>query len=304
MVGFAFAILIPPPRVFAQIGCGTILTTSTTLTSDIGPCVGPGLILGSNGITLDCAGRTVTGSATAEIGSSGIDLSGRTGDAVKNCTVSSFHDGFLLSGSTSNTLSGNTASGNTHDGFNIASSSTKNTLTGNTAGTFNGNCGIDLSSSNSNTFMSNTANSNVVAGFCLSSSNSNTLTRNTAKVNPSGFLLSSSSSNTLTGNTANDNTGTSTSPGAGFYLVSFSSMNVLRTNAAVGNVGNSGDDGFHLDMTTSSNSIIGNQANFNPAYGYEDNSLGSRTSGTANTYSGDRCTGNGLFGSLPSGLCR
>jgi len=240
------------------------------------------LILGSNGITLDCAGRTVTGSATAEIGSSGIDLSGRTGDAVKNCTVSSFHDGFLLSGSTSNTLSGNTASGNTHDGFNIASSSTKNTLTGNTAGTFNGNCGIDLSSSNSNTFMSNTANSNVVAGFCLSSSNSNTLTRNTA----------------------NDNTGTSTSPGAGFYLVSFSSMNVLRTNAAVGNVGNSGDDGFHLDMTTSSNSIIGNQANFNPAYGYEDNSLGSRTSGTANTYSGDRCTGNGLFGSLPSGLCR
>ena len=45
-----------PVAVFAQpVACNTTITANTTLPANIGPCSGNGIIVGANGITLDCA---------------------------------------------------------------------------------------------------------------------------------------------------------------------------------------------------------------------------------------------------------
>src|SRR5208337_5042768 len=92
-----------PPPVFAQIGCDTTITTKTTLTADIGPCIGDGLTIGANGITLNCAGHTISGNIAV-----GINLTGLAKVKVENCNIVGFYDGFYISGSSGNTLSANT----------------------------------------------------------------------------------------------------------------------------------------------------------------------------------------------------
>ena len=80
-----------------------------------------------DGITLDCAGKSVIGSGSG----TGILLSGRTGVTITNCQVANFEMGIELISSSGNTLTDNTADGNSR-GFRLSTSS-DNTLTGNTA---------------------------------------------------------------------------------------------------------------------------------------------------------------------------
>ena len=91
--------------------CGDTLTADTTLDSDL-DCSGPGgtaLIVGANGMTLDCRGHTLTGDGTT---GAGVNLGSRTGVTVKNCTVTGFSFGFQLVNSDHNRLKKNTASDN------------------------------------------------------------------------------------------------------------------------------------------------------------------------------------------------
>ncbi len=69
--------------------CGQTLTTSTTFTADE-TCVGPGLIVGVNGITIDLAGFTLSGTSKA---STGVDLGNHSGVTVKNGTIRGFDRG-------------------------------------------------------------------------------------------------------------------------------------------------------------------------------------------------------------------
>jgi len=164
------------PAVFAtNPACGATITANTTLTGNIGPCSGDGLIIGKSGIILNCGGHTITGTG----GYDGITLNGLTKVTVEKCKVKGFDYGFLLEISSSTHLTGNTANNNGY--------------------------GFYLSSSPSNTLTGNTANSNTDNGFLISGSGSNHLTKNTANANGVGFHLSGSSSNTLTGNIANNN---------------------------------------------------------------------------------------------------
>jgi hypothetical protein len=80
----------------------------------------------------------------------------------------------------------------------------------------------------------------------------------------------------------------------------------VTLNIAVSN----GEDGFTVSATEST--FERNTANYNgranhgqPAdgYGILDTTRDSGTGGTANTYSANRCTGNGLGDSSPPGLC-
>jgi parallel beta-helix repeat protein len=185
----------------ALVGCGSVITTDTTLSTDIGPCSGYGLMIDANGITLNCAGHRISGFAyNAGFGpDAGITLTAISGATVENCDVTGFTYGLRLTGSTNNHLTGNTASTNGFADFYLVTSSNNNALSGNTA-----------------------TNSNVY-----------------------GFFLTRSFYNTLSANRANNN---------GYF-------------------------------------------------GYSDFTTGSATAGTANTYSGDECTGNGSGGSSPSGLC-
>ena len=201
------------PAVFANPVCGATITKNTTLTANIGPCSGAGLIIGANGITLNCAGLTISGKKGNT--NDGIYLNGVTGVTVKNCKVTGFFDGFYLDSSSSNTLTKNTADSNgrgcNNDGFTLADSS-GNTLTKNTANS-NGEHGFSLLESSGNSLLGNTANGNGILcggiGFYVFDSSSNTLTKNTANGNSNyGFWLTGSLStgNTLTKNIANSNT--------------------------------------------------------------------------------------------------
>jgi parallel beta-helix repeat protein len=110
-----------------------VITTNTTLTADH---QGP-VVIGADGITLDCAGHTISGP-----GNVGIDLSGRTGVTVKNCTVTGFGIGFQLGNSFQNTLVANASTGNGASGFAVEASN-GNSFNSNKAEA-NGDVGFDL----------------------------------------------------------------------------------------------------------------------------------------------------------------
>src|SRR5258707_456893 len=94
---FAAALVLLAPVLRAQ-NCGSTITTNTTLTADIGPCPGDGLIIGRSGITLDLNGHHIEGSGDG----TGINI-GRMADIViKNGTV--FNFGVGLSASRAGTI--------------------------------------------------------------------------------------------------------------------------------------------------------------------------------------------------------
>ena len=221
------------------IACGSIITTDTTLDMSVGGCDGSGLVIGANGITLDCAGHTIAGIEATEK-DSGINLTGISNVTVKNCRVTGFRNDFFIFDSSNNTFTANIVLGSEGSGFDIFDSS-NNTLTGNEA---NGNSGTD---------------------FYLYGSDGNTLTRNDAVASQEGFFVSVSSNNTLTLNTA-------------------------------------GSDQYGFFLYGTDNTLRGNNAVSNSQYGYFDRSTGSGTLGTANSYEGNNCEGNGVGCSSPSGL--
>jgi len=180
--------IVPPVSAAKTFGCGSTITASTTLSADIGPCGNNGITIGVGGITLNCAGHTISGTGSYKgiiIGTKRIAIAGVT---VENCNVTEFEYGFVLGpGSHANILTENTASGNDY--------------------------GFYLVRDYGNTLTGNTANENKVYGFYVFRSTSiysgqNSLSGNTANGNgKDGFYLDSTSKNTIiTGNTANSNT--------------------------------------------------------------------------------------------------
>ena len=112
--------------------------------------------------------------------------------------------GIYLSGSSGNTITGNTCNNNGSAGIFLTGSSNNNTITGNTCN--NNNIGISLTGNDNNTITGNTCNNNNNAGISLSSSNNHTITGNTCNNNNIGINLTGNSSNdTITGNTCNNN---------------------------------------------------------------------------------------------------
>ena len=239
----------------------TTIKANTTLTKNLGPYSGNGLVITKNNIVLNCAGHTITGSATNT--GVGITLIGRIGVVVENCIVTGFQYGFSLSGSSGNTLSGNTESGSILDGFYL-SNSPANTLTNNIANN-NGFWGFYLTGSSGNTLTKNTANNNNLGdGFILyAGSSNNILTGNTADNNygtigDDGFYIQSSSGNVFTSNTANSNSRD------GFEAWSGSSNNFFTLNTA----SNNAIDGFYF-YRSPSNTLTSNTASGNGWAGFD-----------------------------------
>jgi len=63
------------------------------------------------------------------------------------------------------------------------------------------------------------------------------------------------------------------------------------------------DDGFTVESGTSGFNFEHNIADDNVEFGIQDLSTGKKTAGTANTYEGNTCGGNGTNPSDPAGLC-
>jgi parallel beta-helix repeat protein len=84
-------------------------------------------VIAADGVTLDCAGHTVSGASGW-----GISLRDRTGVTVRNCRVTGFTDGIVLERSSGNTLDGNHARTNAIRGIALYGS-TGNRVVGNAA---------------------------------------------------------------------------------------------------------------------------------------------------------------------------
>ncbi|MDQ6615780.1 MAG: SBBP repeat-containing protein [Actinomycetota bacterium] len=78
-------------------GCGQVITKTTVLTADIGPCRGDGVIIGTDNITLNLAGHRIFGFGASNDGTHpGIRLPGRTGVTIVGGVVSGFDAGILI----------------------------------------------------------------------------------------------------------------------------------------------------------------------------------------------------------------
>ncbi len=91
-----------------------VVTQDTTLTGDVGPCPGHGIVVTADNITLDLAGFTVFGEQTP-MEQVGILLDDVTGVTVKNGTVTGFDAGVSIEGGGGNTVTGITATRNVND---------------------------------------------------------------------------------------------------------------------------------------------------------------------------------------------
>jgi len=195
------------------------ITSDTTLTADHQGSI----IVGSSGITLDCAGHNITGPGFA-----GVDMRNVTGVTVKNCHINGFGAGIFLLSAQANRLENNVASGNAHEGIVLASSprNDHNTLVGNTS-SGNGAWGFAVYDGTTDTTLTgNTARENSFAGFFVGlDSNRTTLSQNVASGNSfSGFDIDSDN-NTVIGNTSTDNSG------LGFFVFQ-ANDNVINANIA------------------------------------------------------------------------
>jgi len=123
-----------------------------------------------------------------------------------------------------------------------------------------------------------------------------------------GIYLYKSSNDVLSGNSVSGN-GLIT----GYYPPALAGieLNVVSSTTVIGNVANNNEIGFSIgSYGASSNNIIeSNSAGFgspNVLYGFYDGTTGSGTAGTANTYTGNSCSGTNNGGgaqSSPPGLC-
>jgi large repetitive protein len=70
------------------VHCGSVLVRSTTLTADLLQCAGTGLVIGADGITVNLAGHTISGTNAA--GSEGIADDGHAGVRILGGRISDF----------------------------------------------------------------------------------------------------------------------------------------------------------------------------------------------------------------------
>lgn len=164
-----------PPR------CGSVITRSTTLHSDIGPCAtGDGLQITASNITVNLNGHSITGSHTppatapTENEQVGVHLFSVSNVTVKNGTVHYFDAGVAINGGSGNTVKGVTA----NDNINV-------NLLNDTLTSCNFGDGITLNNSNNNQVLDNTTDNNGPFGgiSLVNASSFNVVKHNSANAN-------------------------------------------------------------------------------------------------------------------------
>lgn len=120
-MALAMSATLVGPADAATPECGDVITEDTSLSGDLGPCPGEGLIIAEDGVTLDLGGHTVVGDpearAEGDPGPTGRDRAGivlrRVSDVtVTNGTVAGFDAGLAIMGGGDNTVRRVTASDN------------------------------------------------------------------------------------------------------------------------------------------------------------------------------------------------
>ena len=321
VAGGAFA---APVSAASTIGCGSVVTTSVTLTQDLncGSTSRNLLSIGANGITLDLGGHTISGNE------GGISNAGFDNVTIRNGTVNSDFPVMLTNGSNGNHLSnlnGDTADGEfiwvqnsqgtliddlpnpeeiggwaveldnctgatvrngTEDGVLLRNTS-NSTISGNT---FTDGNGVDVSGSK-NTITNNVINREQGDGISVSGTG-NIVSGNDVDTSYRGIEIAAPASNTLvSGNTVinTQDFGIGVDSGTTGTLLQ---NNTARTDGAV-----DGADGIHSD--SKSITISGNTATGNALWGIR--TVAGAVNGGANSAYGNtagNCDGLSCFGPI------
>ncbi|MCX8202682.1 MAG: right-handed parallel beta-helix repeat-containing protein, partial [Candidatus Micrarchaeota archaeon] len=225
---FIIAIICLFPVQFA-VSCGDIITTDTTLTSDL-TCDGTALYIGANNIVLDCNGYKITHTGFASYGvyagwvsgitikncnivgqkltnNNGIRFYYASNSRIQNVNVSNHERGIYLLYSNYNNISDTNASFNKFQGIGLDSNSQYNSLF-NVSAFYNDQYGIRASSASNNNISNSTASFNGDANFILSPhSNYNILSNVTATFSPwYGIIIEGGIGNNLSGSSMSNNT--------------------------------------------------------------------------------------------------
>ncbi len=107
------AVAAPAAGATPAIGCGSVITASTTLNADVGPCPGNGLVVAASHITVNLGGHSIIGTFSPESPlpptntseGEGINLSRVKGVTITNGSVYHFSVGVRLQESSGSTVS-------------------------------------------------------------------------------------------------------------------------------------------------------------------------------------------------------
>jgi len=187
-----------------QCNCGDTLVEDYVMTDDL-DCSDHGLIIGNNGITLDCDGHIIDGPGASVNSIIGIIIESKANTTVKNCVISNFRNGIYLSNyANTNTIQDNVMEYN-HVGIHMDSNSDTNIIDNNTISSFTVQ-GTNMNLINThNNNISNNILSNASMGIRLYSSvNNNNIFNNDIIDNNGehgfGVYLYASSDNIFWGN--------------------------------------------------------------------------------------------------------
>ncbi|HZR82128.1 MAG TPA: right-handed parallel beta-helix repeat-containing protein [Candidatus Binatia bacterium] len=181
-------------------GCGDIVVANTVLDADIGVCDETALRVAS-GVTLDCAGHTITGSDLSNA-KFGIQLDGVEGATVKNCRVTKFRRGLRINGGKNNVLLKNKSWENKY-GIDVADT-TGNLIKGNGVHA-NRDEGVHLGEAHDNRIIGNRIARNKRENLYLLRSHGNDVERNLMHHGGhSAIYIKHSSDNHFFHNTARD----------------------------------------------------------------------------------------------------
>lgn len=95
-------VLVAPAQA-AHIVCGVVITENTTLSGDLGPCPGDGIVVAADGITLNL-NRYRIFAANGDGDNAGIRLRGVSNVTVTNGIVEGFDAGVFVGGGSNNTI--------------------------------------------------------------------------------------------------------------------------------------------------------------------------------------------------------
>ena len=193
------------------LSCGDEITVDTKLTANIEGCTANGLEIGADGITLNCAGRTISGDAST---GSGILLDGRENVTVKNCRVTGFGTGIEMFESSNNKLTKNNIYLNQFDGIELDDFSNNNNISHNKIYE-NEFSALDINDASNDNYVINNKIYENGLGLDINAADGNVaqLNRITDNGEHGVFVGFTSLNNTISGNYVADNGKTATAPG-------------------------------------------------------------------------------------------
>lgn len=103
LLALPLLLVVPAPPAQADLACGAVVTSSTTLTSDLQCAPGQdGLVVSGHGIVIDLGGHTLDG-GTDQLHSAGVRVTpGSSGVVVQHGTIAHFGVGVVFDTSTGN----------------------------------------------------------------------------------------------------------------------------------------------------------------------------------------------------------